>query len=244
MRTRAGIALLETLVVMGITVLLMAAISMAYDVGTRGTVAGQESRSTEAAQRRVEKEITSLLRAAYLDGTTATYLIAETNGDTTLASSDSTVGTLPDTLSFTRLTSQVPGAVLASTDTFEDANAALGAHGGVQERKLSMVPTGEAGERTGLFIREQDPADGDYTQGGKERLLSPDILSIGFEFFDGAAWTATWDTTQQSTPRLPAVIRVSYTLTRDPQTTHRVAVRIEGSDVTPTNPAETGATGA
>jgi len=73
-------------------------------------------------------------------------------------------------------------------------------------------------------------------------VLSPDVQSIGFEFYDGTQWVGSWDTTAAGQRRLPAAIRVSYKLTADPNTTHVFVVRLPLSDVTPNNPVSNGGT--
>ncbi|MBL8047254.1 MAG: prepilin-type N-terminal cleavage/methylation domain-containing protein [Chthonomonas sp.] len=245
MRLRAGITLVETIVVVAIMMVLMAALSFAISIGTRNETLGAEQ--GRQLQRRLDFEdrVTQLLESAAVStdqDDLRTYMVAETKGDTLVTNPASDLGELPDTLTFTAYSPRLPGAFLASTDDFETANETYRPQGGISEYTISPVATGDSGQREGLFLRTQTPSDGDHTQGGLEEVFSDNVLSTGFEFWDGLQWTATWDTTTAGTKRLPSAIRVSYTLVNDPQNTYSFVVRLPSSDVTTDNPAETTST--
>ena len=78
-----------------------------------------------------------------------------------------------------------------------------------------------------------------------ESVLESSVTSIGFEFYDGTEWTAAWDTTETGgTRRLPAAVKVSYTLATDTQNlTHSFVVPLPTSDVDTNNPASATSTG-
>lgn len=247
MRRVRGITLVETIVVVAIMIVLMAALSFAISIGTRNETLGQEQSLRLQQRLDFEERVSSMLSSAYLStivGDTRTYMTAETKGGTLVSNPASGLGELPDSLTFTSFAPRISGALLASTDDFETANDKYKPQGGVSEYSLSPVPTGDAGTREGLFLRTQTPSDSDYTQGGYEELFTNEILSVGFEFWDGLQWTATWDTFTMSAPRLPAAIRTSYILVADPQNTYSFVVQVTGSDVSIDNPVETGTEGA
>ena len=120
----------------------------------------------------------------------------------------------------------------------------MGPQGGVAEVSLGMIAVGEEAPSTmGLFERLQLPADGDAAQGGTELVLEPAVTQLGFEFYDGIEWTTDWDT-QNSTRRLPAAVRVSYTLATDADGhLHTFVVPLPASDVDADNPANATSTG-
>jgi len=205
---------------------------------------------TADAHMQLEQQIRSLLRGAYISSTATdgtTYFLGDESG----SNQDVTAA---DTLIFTTLSVGLNGSELTDTnDDSEALNQTYGTQGGVTEVALSMTAVGDGGQtKQGLFIREQRPADGDPTQGGFETLLSGDVKSIMFEFYDGANWDPTWSTsgvTAQSTTnmnidtsgvdgrRIPAAVRVTYTLNGEPDgTNHVFIVQLPLSDVTAENP--------
>ena len=69
------------------------------------------------------------------------------------------------------------------------------------------------------------------------------MTQLGFEFYDGIEWVTVWDTLN-STRRLPAAVRVSYTLSTDSEAqTHTFVVPLAASDVDADNPATATSTG-
>ena len=114
--------------------------------------------------------------------------------------------------------------------------------GGPVEVSISTTAVGNptGNNQSGLFERVQRPSDADATQGGTESLLTPDVDSIGFQFWDGAEWLTSWDTTSTTTGqlnRLPAAVEVTYVLKSDPTKTQKTfIVMIPESDVTALNP--------
>lgn len=235
---RRGTTLLELLVVIVmvalITVGATAAFSVAVDYHTRAV----PERERRAARRQFERSLRDLLERAHVSTDADTFFLMGTAG----AASGSTSNEAAESLTFTISGTAISGAALDSTDDFETANASLGPQGGWVEVHLSTTPYGEPGDRDGLFLREQRPADGDPTQGGTERLFFPGLASITFEGFDGFQWTELWDTTAQDEPRLPSAVRVTYTMSDDEETSYTFLVRVPRSDVTPENPLEAGGT--
>jgi hypothetical protein len=139
-----------------------------------------------------------------------------------------------DTLVFTTL-GQVPsGSALYNDDDFETNNTNHGPTGGLIEYGISLTPVGNAQGQRGVFLREQKPADFDPTQGGFEQLLVPDVDTLSFEFWDGTQWETTWDTPNMTPKRLPAAVRVTYSMNGNDQ--HCFIVTLPNSDVTVSNP--------
>jgi prepilin-type N-terminal cleavage/methylation domain-containing protein len=233
MRSR-GVTLLELLVTVAIVAVLAGGIANAFSAGLRYERNSQAAREVEESKIRFEDRLASLLRSAVLsaDATDATsYFVGSLAGDGGQNGS-------ADTLQFITRGQKLPGALLASQDDFETINENFGPQGGTSEIQLSTTPVGDASDKQGLFLREQRPADGDPTQGGLENLLDASVRSIGFEFYDGTQWQQTWDSRTETQPRLPAAIRVSYTIDgEDANTPHVLVVRLPLSDVTADNAA-------
>ncbi len=238
-KVRAGISLLELLVVLVMMGFLTYALTYAF-TGSIDVQRRQAQRQSEQnPTARVERRITRLLNEAILSEDTAdrmTYFVAATEGDGALGA---------DRLTFTSTALGLPLTTQQSTDDFETQHEARGPQGGITEVSLSTTAVGDAGSNTGLFERLQTPADGDVTQGGRESLLESAVTSIGFEFYDGTQWVTAWDTTEEGgTRRLPAAVRVSYTLATDTQNqTHSFVVPVPTSDVDADNPANATSTG-
>jgi type II secretory pathway pseudopilin PulG len=258
----AGITLIELLVAAVMFAIIAAALGRAFMYAVQYQM--QAPKTRQAAQSRIllEDQIARVLQGAYLSSDradTSTYLVSFTGAQsgTQSSSSGAVAGQAPqntqsssvndtgqpsDGIVLTTMGSRLPPAYLASSDTdLETLNDRFGPQGGVSEVSLSTTAVGDAGDKAGLFIREQKPADSDHTQGGTERVLDSAVASIAFEFYDGTQWLNSWDTTAGQR-RLPAAIRVTYTLTDDPDTNHAFVVRVPLSDVTPNNPVSNGGT--
>lgn len=245
-RSQAGITLIELLVVMVMTAILAAAIGYAFTAELTMQRLLDARRAEQNRADATEQEITRLLQGARLGNTTAAATTTVTTPGAaaataaTGATTDTTtyfIGTTDNgasapgsnRLTFTTTAPGVPMASLNSTDDFETQQDTQGPVGGLAEVSLGTVPIGDAEGRTGLFERIQRPSDGDPTQGGMETDLDPQIAAIGFEFWDGAEWLPTWDTTQGQR-QLPTVVKVSYTLQGDPtNTVHMFVVPILAS---------------
>jgi hypothetical protein len=248
---------MELMVTLGMSILLVAAV-----VSSFASAISFDKHNTEYLQKAetkitFEQRIRSLLRGAYVSPATTdtmTYFLSESTGT-------SVTSTSADKVTFTTLSMGPNAAKLTSDDDFETLNDNFGPDGGITEVSLSMSPVGDPGQdKQGVFLRVQRPADGDYSQGGTESLLSASVTSIEFEFYDGTDWITDWSTsgtsplvpaaTQgsaqlgQDARRIPAAVRVTYSLTEDPEgTTHSFVVQLLHSDVTAENPITTTGTG-
>lgn len=246
---RRGITLVELLLALAISVMVMMAAGNAYVIGLRN--ARDLSRGRDALARRSAfmATLTDLFGHAYVDADTTnanTYFLSgdaiasavtTTTSGTVSASGNASSGSGDNTsLVFTVMGRQLPRGLLSSTADFETNNGTYGPVAGVTEVQLGMTATGtpSAGQ-TGLFLREQAPADTDPSQGGFESVLSPDVESISFEFYDGAQWLTTWDTTTMTPRRLPSAVRVTFRLKDDTEDTI-VTFAVPTSDVTTDNP--------
>lgn len=235
-RAVRAFTLIELLIVVAIMGILITAVSYGFVAGLdleRRQAKAQLQRDQVA---RAEQRITSLLQSTYLSGDandTSTFFVGQTEGDGVLGA---------DRLTFTTTGPGLPLVTLDSTDDFETQNQNQGPVGGVTEISYAMTAVGDPGDRTGLFERIQRPADGDPTQGGTEAVLASQIESIGFQFYSGTDWVDVWDTTSGER-RLPAAVKVRYTLTDDPaKTEHSFIVPIPSSDVDAQDPSLNGGT--
>jgi prepilin-type N-terminal cleavage/methylation domain-containing protein len=240
-QSQGGVTLLELLIVLTLVVILSAAVSYGFIAGLDTQRMSAQRQADQDSTRAMELRITRLLQGAKLsddEGDRTTYFLGETT-ETGIASE---LGC--ERIIFTTTAPGVSQAAISSTDDFETQHEAFGPQGGIAEVAFSTVPTGEAGDRSGLFERIQRPSDGDPTQGGSESLLSERIAQIGFQFWDGTQWVDTWDT-EIGERRLPAAVRVSYILRNEERSPGPVAptngtrvfiVPILSSDVDSLNP--------
>lgn len=246
---RRGLTMLELLIASVIFGIVASAATTAYRFSVMHSI--DYSRAQQVMERRVqfENQVRGLIESAYLSPSAASsstcFIASSASGTTNGGSSSLTTENLPDTIVFSSI-KRVPANYLATTETSLDTlNDKYRPQGGVTEVGISTTTVGDPGNNEGLFIREQTPADSDHTQGGYESVLNPDVVQIGFEMFNGTEWVSTWDTTQGGQHRLPAAVRVSYSIRGDENTTHVFVVSVPLSDVTPDNPVTTtsGATG-
>lgn len=252
-RVTSGISLLELLVALMMSAVVIVGVAGAYTEAIAFDRQNTQAHESADARIQLEDQIRSLLQGAFVSSSatdSSTYFLGDESGNV-----ENT--TAADTLIFTTMSVGLNGSEINdTTDDSETLNQTYGTQGGVTEIALSMTAVGDNGQsKQGLFMREQRPADGDPTQGGYETLLSSDVKSIMFEFYDGANWDPTWSTSgvnAQSTTnlnidtsgvdgrRIPAAVRVTYTLNNDPdEIQHVFIVRLPLSDVTAENPVVT-----
>ena len=224
------IELLVSAVVIGIISLALAS-AFAYGVSYQSHADSSRQRELERSQ--FEDRVRTLLQNATIDTDvtdTSEYFLAGADA----AGAD-------DRITFVSQMPRIPGAQYESQDDFETQNASLGPQGGLEEVSIGLTAVGQTNQ-SGLFLREQRPADGDSTQGGTETILQPNVTAIQWQFFDGVNWQTTWDSAQTNR-RIPAAIEVTYQLENDPDQ-HSFVVRLYKSDVTPDNPVTQTSTGA
>jgi hypothetical protein len=132
-------------------------------------------------------------------------------------------------------------AIDNQTDDWPTQQTNYGPVGGPVEVSFGITPIGSPpNAETGLFERIEHPSDSDPTQGGTERLLDPDVTSIGFQFWDGTEWDPSWDTTTMTSVHLPQAVQVTYRLKNDTgNVDHVFVVPILASDVNYNNPVQT-----
>ncbi len=227
MRNRA-FTLLELMVVMAMTMILIFSIGAAFKLALDFAERTPERLSRTGEHVQYRHTLETLFEGAFIsadDLDSLSYFVASSAGGQ---------ASTTDMVSFVTLSRPVSGAALLdTTSTFEESNERYGPQGGSTEVSLSTIPVGNAGDRQGLFLRMQTPADGDPTQGGRERLLVPEVASATYEFWDGSQWLTSWDT-RTSQRRLPAAIRITLSFDQgDPEV---LTLRLPLSDVNALNP--------
>ncbi len=223
---RSGFTLIELLVAAIMVAIISLSLAGAFRYGIYYQTHSESSRDAELERTQFEDRVRSLLENATVS-TDATN-----NAVFFLAGSDAAGS--DERLTFTTTIPYISGAQMDSQDDFETQNANIGPQGGLEEISFGLSPVGQTTQTSGLFLREQRPADGDSTQGGTESVLEPNVTAIQWEFFDGLTWQTTWDTAQTNR-RIPSAVRVTYQLSSD-QDQHVFIVRLARSDVTPDNP--------
>lgn len=237
-RQQAGLTLVEVLAVVVLMTILYAAAAQALSAGIRYDERLASSDARDRSSETFESAVRSLLLRAYLtpNATSETTYFVASSG---LINQGDGTGD-PDTLTFSVTGSRLSASVLDRNLTFESANESIGPRGGVAEVGISPSATGQpSGAATGaVYLRTQRPGDGDPTQGGTESTLASNVTGLRFEFYDGSTWISTWDTRTQTTKRLPAAVRVSYT--SDEAAERTFTVKLAASDVTRDNPITEG----
>ncbi|MBV6458130.1 MAG: hypothetical protein HONBIEJF_01253 [Fimbriimonadaceae bacterium] len=237
-RRRRGITLIEALLALGIGGILVTAVTASFRAVVDYQANVPPKRDAALKQISFEDRLRNLLARAFVDEDQAnpnTYFIGQNDPE---AASSLGSGEAATELIFTVLGKELPGAAAASSgDTFEDRNAEIGPVGGISEIRLGVASIGDPGAATGLFVREQIPADEDPNQGGYESVFDERVTSISFEFWDGTDWLPEW-TTQLGERRLPAAVRITYALIDDEEgATRSMIIRLNNSDVTTVDPA-------
>ena len=240
---RRGITLIELLLALTIASLVMMVAGGAMTFGSRTVQTLGRGRDAVARRVAFENDLADLFSHAFVDpdsSNTSTFFVCGASSGEIGGEASSTDN---NSVTFTVLGRRLPSALVASEDDFEANNDKYGAAGGTTEIGLSTSAVGtDAADRAGLFLREQTPSDGDPTQGGLESVLSPDVDTISFEFYDGTDWQTSWDTTTMSVRRIPSAVRVTYKFT-DEETERVLVFPVPTSDVTPDNPVELEAAG-
>lgn len=255
LESRSGFTLVELLVTMIITAILASALTFAFSFLVSYQIQRQQRLAAENHIQQTEQEITRMLTGAKLVAATTAQTTAATAAGITASQEtctffqgindggSSTLGS--DRITFTTTYPGVAMQSVYSQDDYQTQQTATGPVGGLAEVSIGLQPVGQAPPgATGLFERVQQPSDTDPTQGGQEWVLDPTIDSIGFQFWDGQEWEATWDTTQSQPtdssgqPALPAAVQVSYTIRGETGSpVHMFIVPIPASDLTPNSPA-------
>lgn len=243
---RRGVTLIELLVVVVMLGFIIAgavrALAVAVEVELRLRDGTREAQRLAA----FEREVGDLLKQAFLPATPSetAYFIGTAAGSTlptpgTILGQGA--GAFADEVTFTAVGIRPRLAALESDADFEELNATFGPQGGPMEVSISTFGINVPDDRSGIFLRTQRPADGDPSQGGRQRLWLSEITSIQFEFFDGLEWRPTWDSRGNEQNRLPAAVRVTYR-PREQDADRVFVVRLLHSDATPNDPVPAGGT--
>jgi prepilin-type N-terminal cleavage/methylation domain-containing protein len=240
-----GLTLIELLISLMMSSIIIVAVASSYVSAIRFQAQSRKVTETRESRIRLEQRLRDLLKGAYVSSVATdplTYMLGESTGDSATAGA-------ADTLTFTTISEGFSTAGITDEDDFSTAQDRIGPQGGISEVSFSTVPIGGTAQNLqGLFVREQRPADGDPSQGGYESLLDPDVKSIQFEFYNGTEWATTWstsgvnpgtgvDASGEEGRRIPSAIRVTYTLSTDPDDMqHMFIVRLPHSDATSLNP--------
>lgn len=227
---RRAFTLIELLVALSLSMVLIGSISTAFFLTLQYSQNTPERLNDFQDRLQIRRTLENLIVGTYVstdENDLLTYFVA---GDSTGQSATA------DSLTFTTLSNQPEGGFLISdSEDFEELQERFGPQGGVAEVSLSLTPVGSPNEDdSGLFLRIQDPSDGDTTQGGTERLLIPGVTSITFEMWDGGAWVQTWDTINGGSRRIPPAVR--FTLEYEEGPAEYLTFRLPNSDVTAENP--------
>lgn len=220
---RRGITLIELLVAMGLSGVVVLGLVAAFGAAVNQQLTDGQKREEFEQSIGFEKRVRNLLSHAYLSGIPNdqnTYFLGRTmSGASSLGSNAS------DEVVFTAIGNGLPAGALNSTEVdFDARNEQFGPVGGPLEVAITMTPVGQGGDSTGVYLREQKPADSDPDQGGFEQVIDDRIEAVSFEFHDGVDWIGEWDSALEG--GLPRAVRVSYTITDDPETVRSFVVRL------------------
>lgn len=233
---RSGLTLIELLVALALMTVLATALNYGFIAGLdMERVHARRQADTDQTEI-LEQHLTRMLQSAVLNSDTTdttTFFVASA----TYSGNDTDLGM--DSLIFTTAAPDIPMAAQHSSDDFETQQRDRGPIGGVAEVAWETTPVGDPGNKSGIYERVQRPSDGDPTQGGMETVLTDEIDRIGFQFWNGTDWVDAWDTVND-TRRLPAAVKINYTLKKNPNAGTRVlVVPIPASDVDSNNPVTT-----
>jgi prepilin-type N-terminal cleavage/methylation domain-containing protein len=223
---KRGVTLVEVMVVLAASLALMTSIVFLTRTEADLVASKQKSLAERNSTIGVEDALCKIFEGARLTTSTSdntSYFESKDDGNS------STDGA--DRVTLTTTAPSVPLAAYYDSADSETQNTTRGPLGSCAEVSIGIVAAGDAGGKTGLFERLQRTSDADLTQGGNEFLISDQIDSIHFEFWDGEEWQTTWDTLE-NTRRLPQSVQVTYTLKSDINHIKRVFVApIPTSDV-------------
>jgi hypothetical protein len=226
MKTR-GISLVELLVTLFIFVITMGAVIDAFVSGLGSEKHTFEARKSKEETFRFEDGLSKLI--AYADLTDSSSVFeSPIPSDGQAPPPDSSSGLAQGSSSLVITTWNPPPGVrfLEQSDApWESLNSRFGPEGGTTEVALSTVPVGDAGAKLGLFIREQKPPQTDPSSGGTERVYSPNVRDIRFEFYDGTTWQTSWDSKNAQKGALPTAVRITY-LAFNEKTPHTFLIRL------------------
>lgn len=235
---QAGFTLLEVLVALALSTVLMVAVYAALDLYWQYSIAGRDEvarmQVARALFNRIELDLRCVLYRAEAAATSTAAADTEST-DITIQVSDPTesamasdsglfgdAGTLmfhisqpSRTLDYAPFGSQ-PGSRTSDLQTvswFVARKGAGGLQGAVAEREEGL--TRSAGDR--LSTEMADDSGNMSLLVGQAKVLAPEVSGVQFEYFDGAAWQSTWDSTQSA--GLPRAVRVILQFSASPDGT-------------------------
>ncbi len=233
-----GFTLLEILLALGLSVVLLLAVAAAIDLYRRMTVAGHdevsEARLVRAVLRKIESDIRSVVppqsqvtTPSDSTGTlTATTIQSAMANPIQNATAQTVFGIYGDqrTLMLNTLCSHRamvaapdPSGAQPLTSMHGDlktvAYLVTGAGGGTSTTPLSSgtsAPTSGLARLEGEHLTIGSTAMQSGSIASQARVIAPEVASIAFRYFDGAAWQTSWDASYLQA--LPKAIECTITL--------------------------------
>ncbi|MCA8995947.1 MAG: prepilin-type N-terminal cleavage/methylation domain-containing protein [Planctomycetaceae bacterium] len=238
---RAGFSLIEVLIALGLSVLLISAIYAAIDLHFRiqsvgrAEIAGQQL--LRSLIRRMSEDVGSIVM--YLPEKTTEEEAAATDDSSSASSStgDSalTLGGLEEgenplnfgltgTADAMHITVSKPSRDLAYSSLFFEGTGGRAsdtviisyglASTGNERFSILETPTGHPGMGFGRRVMDLFAAETIPNELDSVHVIAPEIVSVSFRYFDGAAWYESWDSLTNG--MLPTAVEVTFGFWNDP----------------------------
>jgi prepilin-type N-terminal cleavage/methylation domain-containing protein len=239
---RAGFTLVELLAALGISLLLIAAVTASLNIYVRLTATGEFSverqQVTRALLEQMTRDVSSIVFTPPESEEDPDEEVSTTEPepveieDATSSISSASVGLIGDSQSLVLnvsrpsrnlgYTSPLAAASLnertsdlLSVSYFLASPGEGGLRGAVADNAAGYVTTTSSMDGNGLARLEGDRMAIDYADlqtdtellAGAARLIAPEVVSLQFRYFDGAAWFDVWDSTASGA--LPQAIEVT-----------------------------------
>lgn len=200
MSRRSGFTLLEVLLSLGIATLLMAGLYVGMDVQLRLAQAGREKIDDAAIARALLARLTADIRGALTPIRASEAATGGGGASTTTTSTETTTnlnavvpfncGVIGDGGRVVVYMSRPPGAMRGAID------AEMLPNGGPDLRRVTwwLAEQGLARQEIARVTANDDgsqlPPDIDNAE---SFVLSPEVVQLQFQYFDGTGWVDTWD---------------------------------------------------